>query len=475
VRLDTETIAIAAALARRREAPLGLSRQLAGAMACYRGPLLDGLSLDVSPEYEAWLLGQRQVYHQHMVVIFKRLAALQESAGDLVSAAETLERLVRHEPVDEVAHRRLLELYVALGDRTAGLRVYQAYRAMHAAELAGEPDMKIVALAEQLQSSSMRPVLQGPALSTAIDLPLIGRAGELVVLRERYALACAGEPQVVVLAGEAGMGKSRLAGEYATWITAQGGDMLEGRAFAFGDTLPYGTLVEALRSRLEQENAPDDLLGDRWLVELSQLLPELADRYPDLPLSTPSRIESPGHLYEAVARLIRAWADRHPVVLSLDDMQWTDAATRHLLLYAARRWTRARARVLVLLTVQTDSTTVSEDLSHWLAQVGREAATTCLELGALTETATLQLADVLTGAGSAALPRTQQEVGREAQLGAWLHRASGGKPGLIVALLHRLLEAGLLGFRQLGGGWVLDPDTTWHEPDWHQEAASTAA
>jgi hypothetical protein len=155
------------------------------------------------------------------------------------------------------------------------------------------------------------------------------------------------------------------------------------------------------------------------------------------------------------------------VVLLLDDMQWADSATRNLLLYVARRWTRADARVMVLLAVQTGSTAAAEELPSWLPQIEREAATTWLDLGALTEMATRDLVNVLAGAGSAAA-ETQGEVSTESRLGAWLHSASSGKPGSILALLHRLLEAGRVSFHQAGtGGWVLAPGTTWHEPDWH--------
>ncbi len=60
-------------------------------------------------------------------------------------------------------------------------------------------------------------------------------------------------------------------------------DILRGRAYEMGGRLPYQPLVAAFRSRLEQENAPEDLLDDVWLAELSQLFPELRARYPDLP------------------------------------------------------------------------------------------------------------------------------------------------------------------------------------------------
>jgi hypothetical protein len=86
--------------------------------------------------------------------------------------------------------------------------------------------------------------------------------------------------------GEVGIGKTRLASEFLAWAQAQGADMLVGWAFEAEGRLPYAPLVGALRSRLERENAPDDLLSDLWLAELARLLLELRERYPDLPLAT---------------------------------------------------------------------------------------------------------------------------------------------------------------------------------------------
>ncbi len=94
----------------------------------------------------------------------------------------------------------------------------------------------------------------------------------------------------MLLTGEAGIGKTRLAIEFLGWAAAHGADVLQGRAFETGGQVPYQALVEALRSRVEQENAPEDLLSDTWLAELSRLLPELRDRYPDLP--SPARDEA---------------------------------------------------------------------------------------------------------------------------------------------------------------------------------------
>ena len=121
--------------------------------------------------------------------------------------------------------------------------------------------------------------------------------------------------------GEAGIGKTRLAEEFLLWARAREADVLKGGASEEAG-LPYGPLVEAIRPRIERERAPDDLLEDVWLSELSMLLPELKERYPDLPPPTSGGGKmAKGALFEAIARLVGALTSRAPAVLFLDDLQ----------------------------------------------------------------------------------------------------------------------------------------------------------
>ena len=153
-------------------------------------------------------------------------------------------------------------------------------------------------------------------------VPLVGRGRELARLRQAYARAQTAGAQVVVLEGETGSGKTRLATEFLDWARGQDAEVLVGRTFEAEGGLPYAPLVAALRPRLERENAPDDLLGDLWLAELARLLPELRERYPDLPPVSEDETVGRGRLFEAVARLAQALVERAPLVLFLDDVQW---------------------------------------------------------------------------------------------------------------------------------------------------------
>src|SRR5919112_1934160 len=190
-----------------------------------------------------------------------------------------------------------------------------------------------------------------PTISTqlsVLEVPLVGRQEEFGALLSEYHGTREGEARMVAVLGEPGIGKTRLAEEFLGWARARGADVLEGGA-SEGAGLPYGPLIEAIRPRMERERAPDDLLEDTWLSELSRLLPELKERYPDLPSPTSSSgagETAKGALFEAIARVVGALGSRAPVVLFLDDLQWADAATLEVLEYAGRRWAEQGAPVL---------------------------------------------------------------------------------------------------------------------------------
>jgi DNA-binding SARP family transcriptional activator len=458
VAVDVHDLATAATLARHRDEPPGLRAQLERAVALYRGPFLADLSIADAPEFETWALAQREAAHRHMTVVLARLAALQDAVGDRGGGIAVLERWVQHDPLEEDAHRRLIAAYLAAGDVNAGRRAYDACRTVLATELGVEPSLETGALAERLQAATpgmpCRPGRHTPASEAVLEPPFVGRAAQLVALGERLVWARQGHVQVVVLAGEAGNGKTRLATEFLAWARSQGADVLQGQAVEMGEHGRYAALVDVLRSCLERENAPDDLLSDLWLAELGHLVPELYERYPDLlPLSReqPTRGQ---RLFEAVTRLIQALAGRRPVVLFLDDVQWTDGATRDVLQYTARHWAQSGTRLVLLLAVRAEDVGTAPDLDEWLGRLGRTASTTWLDLDPLDEAATIQLVATLAGleAGHA------REDSTAARFGTWLYSKTGGRPLFIKELLHALLEEGVLALHTNEAGiWALDP------------------
>jgi predicted ATPase len=218
-------------------------------------------------------------------------------------------------------------------------------------------------------------------------------------------------PQVVLLEGEAGIGKTRLAAAFLNWVRAQGADVLEGRAFQTSQRLSYQPLIEALRTRLEQEHDLRQRLPDPWLAELPRLLPDLRERYPDLPPLTINGAFASSRLFEALARLSQALASQAPLLIFADDMQWTDAATLDVFQYLARYWTEHGTPALLLLSRRTETREMEPEMSEWLANLSSTISLTRLELCSLSSMDTLQIVRELAYA-DAAQPSCQGEHAR---------------------------------------------------------------
>ncbi len=465
-----------------------LVAQVQQALALVRGPFLDGFWLREETGFDAWHEQQQQQWQVRVQLLCERLSAWQESGGELEQAHLTLLRWLALDPLSEEAARRLMRVYAARGDTSAALRVYATLRTRLAEELRVEPASETAALAERIRTAQTRRIYATACcptsavegrLSGELVAPLVGRAPAFGHLVNRYQLARAGQPQAVLLVGEASIGKTRLANEFVAWARAQGADVLTGQAFELGGCLPYQPLVEALRLRLEEENAPEDLLEDLWLAELSRLLPELRVRYPDLPAPIEDELTARGQMFEAVARLMEALAQRAPLVLLLDDLHWADGATLDLVRYLGHFWKGRGSRVLLLGTVRQEGMELTSPLATQLAGLSRDLPLSQVALQPLNQAETRQLLMALLGQGapgtrqgnergqpalrppfsarSTALPEPEQAL-PQMTLADFLFARLGGQPLYLLETLKLLRDRQwLVPHLSAEGSWRLEP------------------
>ncbi|HEY7295670.1 MAG TPA: ATP-binding protein, partial [Dehalococcoidia bacterium] len=188
------------------------------------------------------------------------------------------------------------------------------------------------------------PAFLGPAGRA----PLVGRGREQAVIAERLCTLLRGPAGVIMLAGEPGIGKTRLLDEAAAEAASLGVTVLRGGASEAEGMPPYLPFLEALgryiRSappqRLQHEAGP-------WTGILASILPELALRLGDLPATPPLPAEQARlRLFEAVAEFLAAIAEQSPLLLVLDDLQWADRAGLELLSHVARVLNGTRIAVL---------------------------------------------------------------------------------------------------------------------------------
>ncbi|TMD76236.1 MAG: hypothetical protein E6I97_11750, partial [Chloroflexi bacterium] len=453
-----------------------LVAQVQQALALVRGPFLDGFWLREETGFDAWVQQQQQQWQVRLLQLCERLSSWQEAAGELEPVRATLLRWLALDRLSEEASRRLMLVHLALGDASAALQVYATLRARLAEELQVKPSADTVALAERIRATAAgsrgsrpaRPAAAARRPAGELIAPLVGRAAAFTQVVGSFQQARQGQPQAVLLVGEAGIGKTRLASEFVAWARAQGAEVLGCQAFEMGGRLPYQPLIEALRTRLEAENAPEDLLDDLWLAELARLLPELRVRYPDLPVPTEDELTARGQLFEAVARLLDALAQRAPLVLLLDDLQWADGASLDLLRYLARSWRGHGSRVLLLGALRSEGLELNPQLSAELFDLGRDLLLTQVSLQPLSQAQTLQLLETLVGErsepGAAARPSpagSEPALASERPLlglGDFLFAQTGGQPLYLLETLKLLRERQWLVPQQgADGSWRLEP------------------
>ena len=329
--------------------------QLEQAVALYQGDLLPTFSCDSLP-FDEWLRSERENLHRLALAALFELTTLSLTRGDYQKA----QRLARHqltlEPWREEAHQQLMQAFALFGDRSAALTQYETCRAVLKEELGLEPAVKTKTLAARIRDQQLeqqaQPQADGPRRLTT---PFVGRHREYESLVKAYRRVSDNTLQVVSIVGNSGMGKTRLAQQFLAWAATQGADVLYGRSFESKTGLSYQPLIHLLRQRIERENAPEDLLSDLWLSQLTRLLPELRDRYPDLPEPTQEEATAKQHLFEAITRLGQGLAERAPLVLFIDDWHWADTASLDVLQYTTQRWLEESVPILVLLTLRQEA------------------------------------------------------------------------------------------------------------------------
>ncbi len=215
-------------------------------------------------------------------------------------------------------------------------------------------------------------------MPTRVSSPLfIGRQPELEALTEAVERAREGAAAVILIGGEAGIGKTRLIDEVSARSIERGAIALQGGCVSLGDGggLPFAPIVEALR-RLPATLADGrfgeidfDSLRTPATLELGRLMPEFG---------TPSPADAGGtgrpewvqaRIFEGVLALLRALGDRAPVVCVLEDLHWADSSTRDLVAFLARNV--RTERLVVVGTYRSDELHRRHPLRPWLAEMER--------------------------------------------------------------------------------------------------------
>jgi DNA-binding SARP family transcriptional activator len=424
--------------------PADAATAFAGALALWRGPVLADLG------DEPFVTAVAARLDEHRLVATERQVDAELALGRHAEVTGELEALVQRHPLRERLWAQLMVALYRSGRQADALSAYRRLRAVLAEELGLEPAPELRQLETAVLRQDPRLMQEGgrveaapqparPALLPAAGF--VGRNTELHRLAGRFAEAAAGHGGVVFVAGDPGIGKTRLIEEAAGQATKNGATVLWGHCYEGDWTPPYAAFAEALGSNIGN---PDELradLGGGGPV-LAQLVPDVRRIVPDLPAAVPlPPDEERFRLVDATSQYLVAWSRRAPIVVCLDDLQWADHGTLGLLRSVAR--SASRHRILILGTYRDVEVGADHPLAATLQALTRETTFDRINLRGLGPPGTTDLLSAL----------VEHDV--EDQVGADWAAETDGNPFFIAELARYLIEEGHL-YRGLDGRWTTD-------------------
>ena len=411
------------------------------AVELYQGDLLDGIRVK-EPAFDEWLLGERERLRELAKETLSKLLDDQHASGLVEPAIRTAMRILTLDSANEPAHRELMRLFGRQGRRGEALRQYRlCVDALHR-ELGVEPQAETRRLYREIVQAERVPAaradtraprtsartaalapepLVDPARRTA---PLIGRDLELDRLRRALDAVARGVGGLVVVLGEAGIGKSSLLEALETEAHRRGVRCHLGRSYPSEQGLAFAPWIDALRADAADDPALLARLGRGWVEELARL-------FPDLESGASARTRDaaePQRLFEAMARLVSCLAADQPRLVMLEDVHWADEMSVRLLAYVARRIGGARA--LIVATAREEELATAPMLSGILAELSADPRVDRMPLAALSHEQTATLVHALARAGTDAVAA--------ARLAEKVFEASRGNPFIVVETMRAL-------------------------------------
>jgi DNA-binding SARP family transcriptional activator len=425
----------------------GASHILGDALGLWRGPPLADFAYERFAQEEIARLEELR-----LIGIEERVEA-DLALGRQADLVSELEGLIAHHPLRERLRAQLMLALYRCDRQSEALHAYQEARRMLVGELGLEPsrrlrDLEQAILRQDPTLDLARPRLAPPkpaedgqeAFARRSGGVFVGREREIEVLLRALGDVLAGTGRLLVIGGEPGIGKSRLAEELASAATERGAGVLWGRCWEAGGAPPYWPWVQAIRSHV-RETDTDQLLRELDVdgAEIADVVADVREHVPDL---GPSRIVSDPQtarfrLFDAIAGFLKRVARVQPLMVVLDDLHWADEGSLRLLEFVAREL--AGARLLLVGTYRDVELSRRHPLSQTLAQLTRERLFERVVLRGLSSEDVAQFIEAACGSSA---PRA---------LVSAVHAQTEGNPLFVTEVVRLLTQEGELTPERLSG------------------------
>jgi DNA-binding SARP family transcriptional activator len=343
--------------------------------------------------YDEWIQPKREEYCRQAAHVLERLAEIHQSSRDYSAAIQHAERLLSFDPVRESHHQLLLRLHIANSDRASALRAYHQCMRVLRRELGVQPSVTTRELFEHaLKSEAKSTRVKSPPQNSGNPIALIGRREEWERLIACWDAVESGATMFALIAGEPGIGKSRLAEELVQWCSGKNAAVARARCYAAHGQLAYAAVAEWLRSEpLRNASAH---LSLQQLSELARVVPEILVENPNIPKPAPlTQNWERRHFYDSlIAEFEKA---RKPLLLVIDDLQWCDQESLDwlpALFHSADAAPRAGPGILIAGTVRPEETNRSHPFTRFWSEIRRLEKAVELPLNTLNPEETAALA-----------------------------------------------------------------------------------
>lgn len=395
------------------------------AIDTYRGDLMPGA-------YEDWVLDHRDVLRRECVELCEATVRVLRESGEVETATACARRRIQLDPLAEVGYRTLMELQAASGDRAAAMTTYHRCAAVLETELGVAPGAATTRLFDNLLGEQPAAAPRHERVRAAVPV-LIGRERERGELQRRWRQTLDGSQGLVLVSGDAGVGKTRLTTELAEIARADGAVVATARCFGLPGRVALAPVAEWLRG--PEFRSAIGSLDPLWRAEVERLVPS-AESAPR-PATSRAMVDAwqRHRFFEGTARAVLS--PGRPVLLVLDDLQWCDAETTAWLAFLLSL--DAHQRVLVAATARTDEAQSRRDVNDALRALRSARLVTDVEVDPLTADGTAELARSL---GGPVLDPAEEAV---------LYAATAGYPLYVVEAARMVPGADATG-RGGGGG-----------------------